>query len=152
MGIVAFRHFFGGHRRIAAGDHGDFIAQLVEETAALADGLLMGVNGADIFHFRAGFGQQFVADKQLGTADDITLMALEQFVNAAHRAVGAVFDGENAVFAESAVHGLKNGVEAFYMGHIAPGNHLFRGDLRIGAFHALTGHGAAFGKDIAAVL
>ena len=67
------RHHLGGHRRIGQRHHMD-VFQAVQEAAALADGLLMGVDFPDVLQLCPGSRQQIVVDFQAEAPDNVEIM------------------------------------------------------------------------------
>ena len=110
----------------------------------------MGVNLRDVVHLHAGQSQQLVADAKAGGADDGELLALDQIVDGADGAVGAVFDGHHAEAAQAGLHGGEYRLKALDVDDVAPGHDAVAGHLGVGALHALAGHQPRLGEHLAA--
>ena len=110
----------------------------------------MGVNFRDVVHLHTGQGQQLVADAKAGGADDGELLALDQIVDGADGAVGAVFDGHHAEAAQAGLHGGEHRLKALDVDDVAPGQQTVAGHLGVGALHALAGNQARLGEHLAA--
>ena len=93
-----------------------------------------------------------MADAKAGGADDGEVMVLQQLINRADRAVGAVFNGQNAELAKTGLHGGDHRVKGLHIHDIAPGQDAVAGHLAVGALHALAGHQPRLGEDGAAGL
>ena len=78
------------------------------------------------------------------------LMLLKQRVDRAHRAVGAVFNGQHAEFAQAGLHRGHHRVKGLDIQDAAARQQAVAGDLRVRALHALTGDKARLREDRAA--
>ena len=147
MAVAPLRHHLGGHGGVVAGDDPDAV-EAVQELAALADGLLVGVDLRDVLHLHAGQGQQLVADAQPGGADDGQIVVLEQLIHRPDGAVGAVLDGQHAELTQARLHGGHHRLEGLDIDDVATGQQPVAGNLGVGTLHALAGHQARLGEHL----
>ena len=77
----------------------------------MADGLLVGDDFADVVHFYARQGEQRMLHMQADASDDVEAMLLHEIIDRIDRAVGAVFDGQDAVVAKPFLDGLCDAFE-----------------------------------------
>ena len=77
-------------------------------------------------------------------------MLLKQRVDRAHRAVGAVFNGQHAEFAQAGLHRGHHRVKGLDIQDAATRQQAVAGDLRVRALHALTGDKTRLWEDRAA--
>ena len=78
----------------------------LQEAAALAQGLAVGVDLPNILHFGTVLAQQTVVDAELDTADDGEIVPLHEIVDLVDGAVGAVLDGQDTELALAPLHRL----------------------------------------------
>ena len=150
----------GDHRHIVAPGSGDEfgggggiahfrgldLRVIVEEGAALAQGLFVGDDLAHVLKARAGKGHQFVLDALARGADDGEVVLFHQIVHLRDRTGGAVFNGQNAIGTHALFHGGKDVVEGVHVEYVGELEHVVAGLLRVGALRALAGDQRAVGQ------
>ena len=100
----------------------------------------MGVDLCNVLQLYTGHGQKLMADAESRGAHHGELMLLKQRVDRAHRAVGAVFNGQHAEFAQAGLHRGHHRVKGLDIQDAAARQQAVAGDLRVRALHALTGN------------
>ena len=113
----------------------------LDKASALRDGLTVAVDLAYVRELGTGFDEQVVIDLEAQRAHDMEVELCEQVVDGVDRAGGGILDGQHAKLAEAVAHSAHNafeGLEKRDVGHV---EEFARGDLAIGAFHALAGNG-----------
>jgi len=108
---------------------------------ALADGLLVGVDLADVFDLRAGIGEEIVVDLDAHRAHDAEVVTHHEVIDRVHAARGAVFKRQHAVAAKALFDGGKHRLEGREKEGVRALKELFAGLLGVCALHALTGNG-----------
>ena len=149
MLVSPLRHHLGSSSGVVAGYHPHAI-ETGQKAAALANGLLVGVDLCDVGQLGAGQAQQLVADAQPGGPDHRQFVVLEQLVYRPDGAVGAVLNGQHAELAKARLHGGGHRLEGLHVHDVAPGQQAVTGHLGVGALHALAGHQSRLGEHLAA--
>ena len=126
--------------------HDRHARQALQKAAALADGLLVGVDLLNIRQLRAGSCQQAVVDLQADAAHDAEVVAHHEIVHRVDRARRAVFHRDNTVAAQALLNGGKHRVKRRAIKHVRQREQPVARKLRICALHALTGDGGVLRK------
>ena len=113
----------------------------LQKARALADGLLVGVDLADVLDLRAGFGEQIVIDLDAHRAHDAEVMAHHEVVDRVHAACGAVFKRQHTVAAKPLFDGGKHSFKGREKEGARALEEPLAGLLGVCALHALTGDG-----------
>ena len=124
----------------------------MKKVAALADGLLVGVNGLNVRKGGTGVCQQIVVDFQPEGADDREIVPDHQIIDLGHGAGGRVFDGEDAVLAHALLDGVEHRVEALEVHDEGRLEDFLAGNLGISPLYALAGHDGVLGEQLGGVL
>ena len=82
------------------------VSVLIEEGAALAEALRMGIDGVDVIQGRAGNAKKVVLDLHQLLSDDGTVVFLDEVVDFGDAASRGILDGENAVVDGAVFHGF----------------------------------------------
>ena len=104
----------------------------------------MRVNFGDL-GFRI-FGNQTMTNGHPNALNDVEIMFLHQIIHGQDGTGAAVFDGQNAVIAQTLFHRIENAFERLEIGNVGDLEKLFCCHSAESAFHALAGHGRADGK------
>ena len=92
--------------------HGDLYAGVrLEKLRALADCLLVGEYLLDIFKLCAGQDEQGVVNFEFDASYNMETVIFHQVIDLVYRAVGAVFNRENTVFAQTLFNGGEHALE-----------------------------------------
>ena len=75
-----------------------------------------------------------------------------QVVHLVHGTGGGVFNGQNAVLAQSLIDGAEHGLEGLEVHNEGIFENLFAGNLGISALHALTGDHGRLGEELRRIL
>ena len=114
----------------------------------MADSLFVGEDLLYVRQLGSGFGHQIVGYPQPDASCDMEIVILHQVVYGADRTVGAVFDREDAVLAQSFFDGVENPFEAVEEHHAGNFKKPFAGRLRVRACDALACHDSFFWKEL----
>ena len=106
----------------------------------------MAVDLAHVGELGAGFDEQVVIDLEAQRTHDMEVELGEQVIDGVDRAGSGVFDGQHAKLAKAVAHGAHNALKGLKERDVGHVEELARGDLAVGAFHALAGNACRLGE------
>lgn len=118
----------------------------LDKAGTLGDGLTVAVDLAHVGELGAGLDEQVVVDLEAQRAHDVEVELGEQVVDRVDRARRGVLDGQHAKLAEAVAHGAHDALEGLEERDVGHVEELARGDLAVGAFHALAGNAGRLGE------
>ena len=124
----------------------------LEICAALAYGLLVGVNFLNVGKLRAWEGEQVVVYLDAHTLYDAEAVLHHEVVHLVDRACGAVFEGDHAVAAQPLFNCGEYGLEVLEIEDVRISEYLVAGKLRICALNALAGDQGCVRQKLRSVL
>ncbi len=145
-GLLRSRGVLRRHSGVFAGCNPHPAVKSFQEFSALPQGLGVGMNLRDIRQRGSRFRQQLVAYPKPLAPHDRHVLTAQKIIHRPDRAVGTVFYGQDAEFAQAAFYRLEHRFKAFDKHEVSSGKHPLGSHLGICPLHSLARHGAGLGK------